>query len=115
MNRFLTILIAVLGLPVASGRQKLLDYSVSKPYPVIDSKAKFYFSDDAGQKMVSVKIDGKAVDLLVFDATAMKEISRKHDEDLPRDYELELIGNASTVLFAPRYQNPRSATECTGN
>ncbi|MCK6695106.1 MAG: hypothetical protein L6Q97_23785 [Thermoanaerobaculia bacterium] len=88
MNYLLRILPFIL-LPLFANAQKSLDYTISKPYPVIDAGQKLYFANPAEEKALSIKMDGKDVYLQTFDAKAMKEVKRNKYNDLPKDFVFE--------------------------
>lgn len=69
--------------------QTAFDYTISKPYPVIDAGQKLYFSNTAEEKALGIKIDGKDVYLQTFDARAMKEVKRNKYSDWPKDFVFE--------------------------
>lgn len=88
MNYLFRIL-SFLLLPFFANPQTAFDYTISKPYPVVDAGEKLYFSNTAQEKALSIKIDGKEVFLQTFDAKAMKEVKRNKYNDLPKDFVFE--------------------------
>jgi len=82
-------LLPLLLLPLLSIGQNSFDYTISRPYPVIDGQTKLYFSDITTEKALSIKIDSKDVYLQNFDTKNMKETGRKKYSDLLQDNEFE--------------------------
>jgi hypothetical protein len=92
-------LLPLLLLPLLSIGQNSFDYTISKPYPVIDGQTNLYFSDISTEKALSIKIDGKDVYLQNFDTKIMKETGRKKYSDLLQDNEFEHATNYSKLIF----------------
>lgn len=87
--RYLLHILLFITLSLSAIGQNTFDYTISKPYPVVDAGEKLYFSNTAEEKVLSIKIDGKDVFLQTFDAKAMKEVKRNEYNDLPKDFVFE--------------------------
>lgn len=85
------LFLLMLCLPLLAGAQKKFDYTISKPFKVIDARNKYYFSDIAKEKALSIKIDGKDIYMQSFDAKTMKELKRKEYDDFPKGFVIEQI------------------------
>lgn len=72
--------------------------TVSEPFPVIDGASKEYFSDGKGNA-VSVKTDGEKVFVQRFNASTMKEVSRKTYEDFPPYNKVQKVMKVGDKLF----------------
>lgn len=66
----------ILLCPLLAFSQQSFDYTISKPYKVIDAYSKMYFSNPKTGKVISIKIDGRNVYMQLFDAVAMQEVKR---------------------------------------
>lgn len=97
--KILNLTIFLFILPIFSFGQVKFDYTVSKPYRVIDARTKGYFSTSSSNKTLSIKKDGKDVYMQSFDATSMKEVKRTKFSDLPKGYVLENIEWFGDKLF----------------
>lgn len=79
--------------------QNTFDYKVSKPYKVIDAYSKSYFSNVEKGKMISIKIDKKAVYIQTFDTETLKEIKREKFNDFPKKYSLSEIKKIQDKIY----------------
>lgn len=99
MNKTLFLIFTTLTFYSMSQVKLSKDFTLdaSKPFPVVDAKHKKYITV-ADNKTISVKTDGELVTIQGYDATTMKETSRKVYEDFPKYAKVQRIIQTKDAL-----------------
>ena len=84
-----------------------LKITVGKPYEVIDSPSKFYFSENG--QILTLKVDKKTVLLQKLDAKTLTFKSLKSYDDFPKDYVIERVTEFKNhyYLFYSTYEDEK--------
>lgn len=97
----LVIILLITSLTVFS--QKTLstdyDYSVSKPYKVVDARSKEYFSNSTEVLSVKVKANKNQVLIQKYDVNSMVEIGKEVYNDLPKNFLYEGVIEAQDKYY----------------
>lgn len=104
-------LLFLLLIPFLGTAQSKFDYTVSKPYRVIDARYKTYASKLG--KTLSIKKDGKDLYMQSFDAVKMKELKREKITDLPKGAVIEGISwfQEKLVLYYSLWDKPNTTEQ----
>lgn len=76
---------------------KEFNYSVSKPYPVVDAAQKDYFHK--GESIIAVKQSGKRVTIQRFAKSTLNQTSVREYSDMPAGYSYEGFVSTKEKLF----------------
>ncbi len=100
MKKTLLVILTSLSLYSAAQVKLSKDFTLdaSKPFEVVDAKHKKYITVSEN-KTISVKTDGEIVTIQCFDASTMKETSRKVYEDFPKYARVQRISKTTGGLF----------------
>ena len=87
MSKFACIALILVAATFTAGAQPKI--TVGKPYEVIDSPSKYYFSEKG--QILTLKVDKKTILLQKLDAKTLTFKSLKTYDDFPRDYAMERV------------------------